>query len=203
MRAEHIYLAAHDTQRAELLARIGVPFELLRFRNGERADLEVSDGVVAGETPLEHVHRVALARAMGGVRRIVLRHLTHSAVLACATVIDLDGETLVRPAKPETAAQILRKLSGRTHRVISCVVLADQERSSEAVSASEVRFVRLSEQSIERCVRAGIAADEPGAYSLLGPAAAYIQHVQGSCSGIMGLPLHETAALLSRFGSAP
>jgi septum formation protein len=203
MRAEHIYLAAHDTQRAELLARIGVRFELLRFRNGERADLEVSDDVVAGETPLEHVHRVALARALGGVRRIVLRHLTHSAVLGCATVIDLEGETLVRPEKSETAAQILRKLSGRTHRVISCVVLADQDRSTEAVSASDVRFVRLAEPDIAHCLSLGIAADEPGAYGLLGPAAAYIQHVQGSCSGIMGLPLHETARLLSRFGNAP
>jgi septum formation protein len=201
MRAEHIYLAAHDAHRAELLARIGVPFELLRFRSGEREDLEVSDDVVPGETPLEHVHRVALARAMGGVRRIVLRHLAHSAVLACATVIDLDGETLIRPASLEGAARILRRLSGRSHRVISAVVFADQERSTETVSASEVRFAQLGEPEIRNCLRLGIAAEEPGAYGLLGPAAAYIQHVQGSCSGIMGLPLHETAALLRSTGS--
>lgn len=202
MSAEHIYLASHDAQREELLARIGVRFELLRFRSGERADPEVSDAVVSGESPLEHVHRVALARAMGGVRRIAQRQLKHSAVLAAATVIDLDGETLIRPASVEQAGHVLRRLSGRSHRVLSAVVISDHQRSEEAVSASELRFERLDEADIARCLEQGLARDEPGAYSLLGPAAAFIQHVQGSCSGIMGLPLHETAALLRRFGTA-
>lgn len=201
MAQDHVYLASHDMRQAGLLAHIGVRFEPLRFRAGERADPEVSDAVVAGETPLEHAHRVALARAMGGVRRLALRRLDHGAVLGCATVIDLDDEVLIRPATLEQAARTLRRLSGRSHRVLSVVVVADRERTAEAVSASTVRFARLDEGDIQRCLSQGIAADEPGAYSLLGPAAAYIEQVQGSCSGIMGLPLHETAGLLQRFGS--
>jgi septum formation protein len=83
---------------------------------------------------------------------------------------------------------------------LSAVVIADHARSAEAVSATQVRFARLSEADIAHCLSQGIAAEEPGAYSLLGPAAAHIQQIQGSCSGVMGLPLYETAQLLHGFG---
>jgi septum formation protein len=202
MNADHVYLASHEGGRGELLGRIGAPFELLRLRAGQRADPEVSDEIVPGETPLEHAHRVALARAMGGVRRVALRQLRHGAVLGCATVIDLEGETLIRPASIEAAAQVLRRLSGRSHRVLTAVVIADRARSAETVSATEVRFARLSEADVARCLSHGVAPEEPGAYSLLGPAAAHIQQIHGSCSGVMGLPLHETAELLRNFGGA-
>lgn len=201
MVAEYIYLATHDPHRGMLLARIGVRFEALHFRAGARADPEVSDELLVGETPLEHVHRVAQARALGGVRRIALRKLRHSAVMGCATVIDLDGQAITRPTSAEQAAQTLRRLSGRSHRVLTVVVIADQARSAEAVSASDVRFSRLGEVEIEHCLRDGIAAEEPGAYSLLGAAGAWIEDVRGSASGIMGLPLQETYRLVQNFGS--
>lgn len=201
MNAEPLYLATHDSQRAQLLSCLGRPFETLQFRGGARADPEVSDEVVAGESPLEHVHRVASARAMGGVRRLAMRHLPQGAVLGCATVIDLEDEVLIRPSTLDRAAQVLRRLSGHSHRVLSALVLANRERSVEGVSATEVRFARLSEADIQHCLSRGIAVDEPGAYSILGPAAPYIQHLHGSCSGVMGLPLHEAAELLRNFGS--
>jgi len=202
MVAEKIYLATHDVQRAHLLAHLGLPFDTLQFRLGARADPEVSDEVVAGETPLEHAHRVASARAMGGVRRLAMRHLPPGVVLGCATVVDLEGEVLIRPAHVAAAVHMLHRLSGRSHRVISVVVIADRERSAEAVSASEVRLARLGDAEIGRCLSLGLAAEEPGAYSLLGPAGAWIEHVNGSCSGIMGLPLRETENLLQGFGAA-
>lgn len=195
-----IYLASRSPRRRELLHQIHVNFEVLLFRSAERADIDVSEDPLPGEEAQEYVVRIARTKALAAVGRIQSRRLVPHPVLAADTTIDVDGEIIGKPESPDHALQILRRLSGRRHRVLTAVALADEQRFEQALNENQVRFRDLSEDEIRRYTASGEPLDKAGAYAIQGRAAMFIEEIHGSHSGIMGLPLFETALLLRRFG---
>jgi septum formation protein len=195
-----IYLASQSPRRRELLTQIGVRFDLLLFRGGPRLDPEVDETPRAGETPEAYVRRVAAAKALYGARLLQLRRLPPRPVLAADTTLDVDGAIVGKPTDDAAAAAILRGLSGRAHRVLTCIALAHGERIETRLSASDVLFRPLAEEEIHRYVASGETRDKAGAYGIQGRAAAFVREIRGSHSGIVGLPLCETALLLREFG---
>ena len=194
-----LYLASRSPRRRELLAQIGVTFDTLFFRSGARADAEVDETPLPGEAPLDYVQRVARAKAEHGVRIAARRRLRPQPVLAADTTLEFEGEVIGKPADAADALHILQRLSGRTHRVLTAVALADETRLETALSVSEVRFAVLDEATVRRYVASGEPMDKAGAYGIQGRAGAFVEHLVGSYSGVMGLPLHDTVVLLRRF----
>ncbi len=195
-----VYLASSSPRRRELLTQIGVQFETIVFRNHPREDAEVDETPHPGEDTLAYVVRVALAKAERGTRIAGLRRLRSQPVLAADTTLDVDGQIIGKPRDSEDAKGILRRLSGRAHRVLTAVAVACDGRIETSVSSSEVHFCVLDEAQIRSYVATGEPLDKAGAYGIQGRGGQFVAHLVGSYSGVMGLPLYETAALLRRFG---
>ena len=195
-----IYLASRSPRRRELLTQIGVRFDLLLFRGDPREDSEVSEDCLPGESPDAYVARVARAKAAFGANLLRRRPLVPHPVLAADTTLDVDGEIIAKPRDAADAADILTRLSGRSHRVLTAIAMARGERLEHRVSVSEVRFRSLAADEIRRYVQTGDPMDKAGAYGIQGRAAIFVESISGSHSGIVGLPLCETALLLREFG---
>jgi len=195
-----IYLASNSPRRRELLHQIHVRHEALLFRGPGREDHDINEDVRPDEDVVTYVQRVARAKAEGGIQRMHWRGLPPQLLLAADTTLELDGEIIGKPDNETHAMDILRRLSGRTHQVLTAVVLTDGTRFAQRLSVSQVRFRRLDDEEIHHYVSSGEAADKAGAYGIQGRAAMFIEEIRGSYSGIMGLPLFETAALLQEFG---
>ncbi len=184
-----IYLASASPRRQELLTQIGVRFELLK--------VDVPEVPAVGETPEEFVQRVALEKARAGKQ--LLSSADAHPVLGADTVVIIDDRILGKPANKDEAIAMLASLAGRTHQVITAVALvADQEAVS--INISQVTFSELTQEQIDAYWRSGECQDKAGAYAIQGRAAMFIQALQGSYSGVMGLPLYETTGLLQQFG---
>ena len=196
-----IYLASRSPRRRELLSQIGVRFHLLLFRDQPHSDSELDETVLSGESPTAYVERVARAKAQAGWRRIGQRNLPRAAVLAADTTVALDGRILGKPADRKEAAEMLAALSGKRHEVLTAVVVKHESQVETVVSASEVSFRPLSADEIRRYLATGEADDKAGAYGIQGRAAVFVSELKGSFSGVMGLPLYETAQLLERLGA--
>ena len=194
-----IYLASRSPRRRELLAQIGVRFDLLLFRTPPREDDDVSEAWLSGEKPEAYVQRVAQAKAVFGAELIASRAMLQRPVLAADTTLDLDGEIIGKPKDEADAVAILARLSGRSHRVLTAVAVARGERLEHRLSISEVHFRELTTDEIRRYVQSGEPMDKAGAYGIQGRAAMFIEDINGSHSGIVGLPLCETAMLLRAF----
>ena len=194
-----IYLASTSPRRRELLHQIGIDFDTLFFRAPPRNDEDVSEAIVGNETAQEYVVRVAAAKAEGAMRRIVWRQLRRQAILAADTTLELDGEIIGKPDDAVHAAQILRKLSGREHRVLTAVALTNGNFLKQRLSISTVRMREISDAEIAEYIESGEPFGKAGAYGVQGRAAAFISEIHGSYSGIMGLPLFETAEMLREF----
>lgn len=197
--APQIYLASRSPRRRELLTQIGVRFRLLLFRLPPRDDPEVSEAALPGEAAIDYVQRIALAKAEHGRRLVTWRNLPARPVLAADTTLEFEGEIIGKPADGEDAVRILKRLSGQTHRVLTAVSVADATRIESALSVSEVRFGQVDDAAIRRYVASGEPLDKAGAYGIQGGAGLFIQHLVGSFSGVMGLPLFETGELLRQF----
>jgi septum formation protein len=195
-----IYLASQSPRRRELLTQIGVRFDLLLFRGDSRIDPETNEDVLAGETPDVYALRVAAAKARQGMQLLAYRRLPHRPVLAADTTLDVDGEIIGKPRDNPEATAILEKLSGRTHRVLTAIAVAYEAHNETRLSVSEVRFRTLTDNEIQRYVASGEPRDKAGAYGIQGRAAVFVEEIHGSHSGIVGLPLCETALLLREFG---
>ena len=196
-----IYLASRSPRRRELLAQIGVKFELLLFREGPRQDPETDETVHPGEQPDDYVRRVALAKAEAAWQRILMRRgLRRMPVLAADTTVALAGEILGKPVDRADAERMLRLLSGTRHRVLTAVAVGVEQRYDVAVSESLVTFGTLDEARIQAYALCGEPHDKAGAYAVQGRAGAFVERIEGSYSGVMGLPLYETANLLRLFG---
>ena len=195
-----IYLASRSPRRRELLAQIGVRFQLLLFRAEPRPDRDLDETVLTGETPRSYVARVARVKAEAGWLRLQKRNLPLAPVLAADTTVALDNRILGTPIDRKEAAEILAALSGRRHEVLTALALRHEELVESALSVSEVEFRALGADEIERYIASGEADDKAGAYAIQGRAAQFIVEMRGSYSGIMGLPLYETAQLLERAG---
>lgn len=196
-----IYLASRSPRRRELLRQIGVRFELLAFRGGERGeDADVDETPFPDESVERYVERIALSKAEAGFRRQRWRHLPNLPVLAADTTLELNGQIIGKPESAADAQAILERLSGREHRVLTAIAMSDGERTRSALSISQVRFRKLEAGEIRSYVATGEPMDKAGAYGIQGRAAVFIEDIHGSYSGIMGLPLFETAQLLDTFG---
>ena len=193
-----IYLASRSPRRRELLTQIGVRYHLLLFRERADSGLDVSEDPHPGEAPDAYVERVARAKAEAGWRRMQQRNLPHAPVLAADTTVALEGRIFAKPADRKEAAAMLAALSGRSHEVLTAIALQTDDRLESALSRSEVRFKDLAAQEIADYLATGEADDKAGAYAIQGRAARFVAELRGSYSGVMGLPLYETAQLLER-----
>jgi len=185
-----LHLASQSPRRRELLARLGVPFGVL--------DVDVPEHRGAGEPAAEYVRRVAREKAGAGLLEVVA--VSGALVLAGDTEVVLDDEVFGKPRDADDAAAMLRRLAGRTHQVISAVSLVSADREAMDVSVSEVSFAELDDAAIARYVDSGEPMGRAGAYAIQGGAQVFVSRLAGSYSGVMGLPLFETARLLRRFG---
>lgn len=184
-----IYLASQSPRRRELLQQIGVSFELL--------PVDIDEGRLTDESPEACVQRLALEKARVG--RAMLPADTSQPVMGADTIVIAGSALLGKPANREDAIEMLQLLSGRTHRVITAVALAgDHERA--CMSTSHVTFRTLTRRECEAYWDSGEPRDKAGAYAVQGLAAMFITRLEGSYSGVMGLPLQETAELLKEFG---
>ena len=195
-----IYLASRSPRRRELLDQLGVAFEELLTQELHGADVDETPH--AGEAPAAYVMRVARAKAEFGWRQAAARGLVALPVLAADTTVALNDEILGKPDHAEHARKMLRRLAAHTHCVLTAVAVAHTERLESALSVSTVEFRTLEEAEIRAYVAGGEPLDKAGAYAIQGHTAVFVRKLAGSYSGIMGLPLIETAALLWRFGIA-
>jgi len=200
IRTARIHLASRSPRRRELLSQMAVNFDSIVFRNPPRHDPEVDETPQALETPSLYVERLARAKAEHGARIVGWRNLQQQPVLAADTALALAGEIIGKPQGADDAERILHALSGQTHRVLTAIALAFDGRLESALSVSAVRFARLDDAEIRRYVATGDPLDKAGAYGIQGRAALFVEHLSGSYTGVMGLPLFETGALLKRFG---
>jgi len=196
-----IYLASRSPRRRELLHQIGVKFEPLLFREGTRLDNETLEDPRPGEPPDDYVRRVTRLKADAAWERVVMRRgLQRKPVLAADTTVTLAGEILAKPVDRADAERMLRLLSGTQHRVLTAVGLKYEDRFEMAVSESLVTFTPLDDERIAAYVASGEPFDKAGGYGIQGRAGAFVERLEGSYTGVMGLPLFETAQLLREFG---
>ncbi len=193
---DFIYLASQSPRRAQLLDQLGVAHRPLLPDAAE--DAEALEAERDGELPLAYVQRVTLAKLRAARARLARRGLPEAPILCADTTVALGRRILGKPRDEAHAAAMLRSLSGRTHRVMTAVAVSAGRRNLQSTNLSRVRFSTLSEGAIRRYVDSGEAQGKAGAYGIQGRIAAWIEHIEGSYSGIMGLPLHETAILLKR-----
>lgn len=196
--SDRVYLASRSPRRRELLRQIGVAFEVLLLRERPPRDPDLDEAALPGEAPDDYVRRVCREKVRIGWQRVEERHLPRLAVLAADTVVCLGMEILGKPRDRADAARMLRALSGREHRVLTAVALQFEPRAELVVSETFVRFAELLPEEISAYVASGEPLDKAGAYAIQGRAAAFIAEIRGSYSGVMGLPLFETATLLKR-----
>jgi len=194
-----IYLASRSPRRRDLLKQIGVPFELLLLREDLRRGVDVDETPMADESAGVYVLRIARLKAEMAVRQIAYRNLPQKPVLAADTTVVFDGEIIGKPDDAEHAARMLRTLSGREHQVLTAVAIALREQIETQISVSSVWFRELSDVDVRRYCASGEPLDKAGAYAIQGRAGAFVTRINGSYSGIMGLPLAETVELLQKF----
>ncbi len=201
---DFIWLASQSPRRQALLAQIGVTPQLLL--PGDDEDAEALEVVQPGELPLAYVQRVTRAKLQAAVVRHQRRGLPPAPILCADTTVALGRRILGKPADAQDVAATLAALSGRTHRVLTSVAvaaakgLAGRVRIEQATQVSRVRFAALSPALVQAYIASGEPFGKAGSYAIQGAMAAHIAHIQGSHSGIMGLPLFETAHLLRRAG---
>lgn len=182
-----IYLASQSPRRRELLEQIGVRYKLL--------DIAVAEDVLPGETPLALVQRLACSKAQAGWHSLLPEQ--RKPVLGADTIVIFADQVLGKPAVKQVGMEMLQMLSGHVHQVLTAVALVN-ETSSVMVNRSEVKFRSLTLPECEAYWDKARPSDKAGAYGIQGLAAAFIEHLSGSYSGVMGLPLYETAQLLAQ-----
>jgi len=194
-----IYLASKSPRRRELLKQIDVHYELLLMREvAPRVDIDESPQY--GESPHAYVERVVKAKAQIALKVLRERKLTPRPILTADTTVTFDGEILGKPLDRDDAVRILKRLSGQTHQVLTAVMLTTGDDDYHTLTTSFVTFSPLSEDQIRQYVDTGEPMDKAGAYGVQGRAARFISKLSGSYSGVVGLPLFETAGLLRQAG---
>ncbi len=198
---QKIYLASKSPRRRELLRQIGIEFEILMLRETPGRPGAVSEEPHDGEAPDVYVERIAREKAQSALQAVHGRRLPVRPILAADTTVTIDGEILGKPADANDALALLRRLSGRTHQVLTAVAVVSSDGDlHEALSRSEVSFADLGEDSLRAYCASSEPYDKAGSYGVQGHAAQFIRHISGSYSGIMGLPLHEASQLLKLAG---
>ena len=192
MRPDFVYLASASPRRRQLLKQIGVSFQVL--------NVEIDESAGAGEAPFAYVTRLAAAKATAGLRQSEARGSPARPVLAADTAVVIDGEILGKPLDGEDAQRMLRLLSGRTHEVLTAVALATASGLAARVSRSEVTFRAIGAAEARDYWDTGEPRGKAGGYAIQGYGAVFVADMRGSYSGVMGLPLYETAEFLRSAG---
>ena len=188
------YLASASPRRRELLLQVGARFAVL-------PPPDVDEAPLAGEAPLAYVERIARAKARAGLARAAADRLAPRPVLAADTAVVVDGGVLGKPRDAAEAFAYLRRYSGRSHEVLTCIAVGTSAFAVQAeISVSEVTFRTLDAGEIARYVATGDPFDKAGGYGIQGRAALFVARICGSYSGIMGLALEPTARLLAAAG---
>jgi septum formation protein len=195
---DFIYLASQSPRRRQLLEQLGMSCELLLPGAGE--DSEALEVVLAGEAPTAYVQRVTQLKLDAAVARLKQRGLPPAPILCSDTTVAMGRRIYGKPDDAAHAESMLAELAGRTHRVLTAVAVQHGRKRRQALSVSRVTFAPMSRAQIRAYVATGEPLGKAGAYAIQGRVAMYISHMSGSYSGIMGLPLHETALLLQAAG---
>lgn len=190
-----IYLASQSPRRRELLKQMGVNFDVVVLR-GPKGRGGVEEIPLENEEPGPFALRMAVEKSQQGANAVAARLLTVKPVLGADTVVDVDGEIIGKPRDLAHAGEILKRLSGRAHWVHTGVAVAMPQGTESRLSSSKVEFAPLSAKAISRYLDSGEGLDKAGAYGIQGRAGMFITRIEGSYSGIMGLPLFETSELL-------
>jgi septum formation protein len=189
-----IYLASQSARRAQLLELLGVPYELLL--PGKEEDAEGIEVALKNEAPKAYVVRVTGLKLNAAVERMRQRDLPMRAVICSDTTVALGRTIYGKPENEIDAVRMLSALNGKTHRVLTAVSIQSGKKRVQALSVSKVTFAEMTQKQIKAYVASGEPMGKAGAYAIQGRAAAHVSHISGSYSGIMGLPMHETATLL-------
>ena len=192
--SEFVYLASQSPRRRQLLEQLGVRYELLLA--GDDEDAEALEVALPGEAPAAYVQRVTGLKLDAALQRLAQRGLPPAPVLCCDTTVAWGRVIYGKPADAADARRMLHELGGKTHRVLTAVVVGDRHQRESVLSTSRVTFANLSPADIQAYVATGEPMGKAGAYAVQGRAAAFIEKISGSYSGIMGLPLFDTALLL-------
>ena len=187
-----IYLASRSPRRGEILGQIGIDFDVLPS--------DVDESVLGDEAPEHYVLRLAKEKASVCVERLAERGLPLRPVLAADTTVCIDGMILGKPESDADAAAMLRRMSDRWHVVHTAVAVADRDRVEVALSSTQVELAPLTDADIKAYIASGEPRDKAGSYGIQGLAGTFIRRIEGSYSGVMGLPIYETAQLLKQFG---
>ena len=194
-----IYLASKSPRRRELLKQIGVHYELLLMRE-QAPRVDVDEAPLPDETAHAYVERVCRLKAEAAVNVMRQRRLTPRPVLTADTTVAINGQILAKPVDQADARRMLTLLSGESHQVLTAVSVAVDRDIKQVLTTSFVTLAELSEEDIKRYIETGEPMDKAGAYAVQGLAAKFIVKLSGSYSGVMGLPLYETAILLRQCG---
>ena len=194
MTSTFIYLASQSPRRRQLLDQLGVSHQLLLPDATE--DAEALEEPLAGEAPAAYVRRVTGLKLDAALARLARRGLPPAPVLCSDTTVALARRIYGKPADAGDARRMLGELAGQTHRVLTAVALSSGRQRHEVTSDSRVRFAAMTRPQIRAYVASGEPMGKAGAYAIQGRAAEWIEHISGSYTGIMGLPVFETAALL-------
>lgn len=195
-----LYLASQSPRRRELLKQIGVHFEPLLLRNDPRRGIDVDEVALQNEKPEVYVERVCREKAAAAVQAVTLRNLRPAPILTADTIVTIDGNILGKPSDDKHAAEMLRSLSGKQHQVLTAVAVVLGERIECRTSNSIITFANLSDSDIRRYLQTGEAHGKAGSYGIQGHAGAFVERLEGSYTGVVGLPLFETVELLKSFG---
>ncbi len=195
-----IYLASQSPRRRELLKQIGVHFDPLLLRNDSRREVRVDETPHEGELPEDYVQRICREKAEAGWEALLLRKLRTYPVLAADTTVTVNNKIIGKPDSHEHAFNILSELSGTQHQVLTAIAVTFEGRLEMRLSKTTITFAELNEARIRRYLLSGEAHDKAGAYGIQGAAGAFVKHIDGSYTGVMGLPLCETVELLQSFG---
>ena len=200
MSAPLLYLASKSPRRQMLLRQLDIEFEPLLLREAVGRARDVVEEALDAEPAAHYVERIARTKAQVGWLRMQNRKLAERPVLGADTEVVLDGEVFGKPHDADDALRMIKRLAGRTHQVLSAVALRWREQTEVEISVSKVTLRRLAAAEIERYVATGEPMDKAGGYAIQGRAAAFVTRLEGSYSGVVGLPLAETATLLARIG---
>jgi septum formation protein len=200
MSAPVLYLASKSPRRQALLRQLDLEFETLLLRERPGRGPDIVEQALEAEPAPDYVERMARTKAEVGWQRMQDRKLAERPVLGADTEVVLDGEVFGKPNDAEDAMRMLKRLGGRTHQVLTAVALRHRDGTEVEVSVSRVTLRRLGAAEVERYVASGEPFDKAGGYAVQGLAAAFVSRLEGSYSGVVGLPLYETSALLSRAG---
>lgn len=197
---QKIYLASKSPRRRELLRQIGVNFELLLLREQPPRGPDVTELVLPGEHAVDYVARVTREKAECAQQIMLGRRLVARPILAADTTVVIDDRILGKPGTFAEAVDMLSALSGRAHQVLTSVAVRYGDHTRQITQSSDVTFAALSTATIDAYCATPEPYDKAGGYGIQGLAASFIQHISGSYTGIMGLPLFETAQLLQQAG---